>query len=120
MTTADHLHIHGLSLATHIGVPAEERRVPQRLQLNLTLWPVEPLVGLDDDVARTVDYAAVAMAVRELAGGKPRHLIETLAEDVADALLETFPLRQVRVEVLKFILPDTDHVSVTLTKVRTV
>jgi dihydroneopterin aldolase len=116
MTNPDHLHLHGLSVVTHIGVPAEERRVPQRLKLNLTLWPQAPLTGLGDDFSRTIDYAAVANQVRELAAARPRQLIETLAEETADALLRSFPLRQVRVEVEKFILPDTDHVRVCLTK----
>jgi dihydroneopterin aldolase len=74
------------------------------------------LLGLADDFSRTIDYAAVAVQVRDLAGARPRLLIETLAEDTADALLLHFPLRQVRVEVEKFILPDTDHVRVCLTK----
>jgi dihydroneopterin aldolase len=116
MTKPDHLHLHGLSVATHIGVPAEERRVPQRLKLNLTLWPQAPLTGLRDDFALTVDYGAVALLVRELAAARPRLLIETLAEEVADALLLHFPLREVQVEVEKFILPDTDFVRVSLTK----
>ncbi len=116
MTNSDHLHLHGLSVVTHIGVPAEERRVPQRLKLNLTLWPQAPLTGLGDDFSRTIDYAAVANQVRELAAARPRQLIETLAEETADALLRSFPLRQVCVEVEKFILPDTDHVRVSLTK----
>ncbi len=116
MTNSDHLHLHGLSVVTHIGVPAEERRVPQRLKLNLTLWPQQPLTGLQDDFARTIDYGAVAMLVRELAAARPRLLIETLAEEVADALLLNFPLREVAVELEKFILPDTDFVRVSLTK----
>lgn len=116
MTNDDHLQLHGLSVVTHIGVPAEERRVPQRLKLNLTLWPQRPLTGLEDDFSSTVDYAAVAVAVRDLAAARPRQLIETLAEETADLLLLHFPLRQVRVVVEKFILPDTDHVHVSLTK----
>jgi 7,8-dihydroneopterin aldolase/epimerase/oxygenase len=58
----------------------------------------------------------VAVQIRAMAAAKPRHLIETLAEETADSLLHHFPLRQVRVEVEKFILPDTDFVRVAITK----
>lgn len=112
----DFLQIQGLSVCTRIGVAAEERAVPQRVKFNVTLWPEQPLQGLGDDFERTVDYASAAQLLRELAAFGERQLIETLAEEAAGALLGRFPLRRVRVEVLKFILPDTDAVSVRITK----
>ena len=118
MPTSDHLHLQGLSITTNIGVPNEERAVPQRLKLNVTLWPSGPLAGLGDDFARTIDYAAVAIQLRQCATERPRLLIETLADDLIDRLFALFPLDQVRLEIQKFILPDTDYVSVCMTKSR--
>jgi 7,8-dihydroneopterin aldolase/epimerase/oxygenase len=115
----DCIRLTGLAIATHIGVPVEERALPQHLRVNLLLLPRSPLTGLGDDLAGTIDYGAVALAARTLAANTPdtaRRLIETLAEEIADHLLAHFPLRGVTVEVVKFILPDTASVSAQVSK----
>jgi dihydroneopterin aldolase len=43
-------------------------------------------------------------------------LIESLADSLCSDLLSTFPLKTVRITLRKFVLPDTDAVSVTLTR----
>ncbi len=118
MNSSDHLHIHGLTVVTHIGVPDAERQLPQHLKLNVTLWPSKPLTGLNDALHGTVDYAVVAEHLRELSASKPRKLIETLAEELIDSLLVHFPVQQVQLQIEKFILPATDFVRVSLTKSR--
>jgi dihydroneopterin aldolase len=45
-------------------------------------------------------------------------LIETLAEEIADHVLSTFPVTHATVVVRKFILTDTASVRVELTKSR--
>ncbi len=52
--------------------------------------PVHEFGAMDDDVARTIDYAAVAKAIRALAAERPRKLIETLAEEIAQLVLDDF------------------------------
>ena len=74
--------------------------------------------GLNDDLARTVDYSAAARVCRETAERQEYRRIETLADVLCGELLSAFPLKQVRVTLRKFILPDTDAVSVTLTRRR--
>ena len=57
---------------------------------------------LDQDRFRTIDYPDVWAATRAVMEGPPRHLIETLAEQVAAALLQRFtPVTAVVVEVTK-------------------
>jgi len=114
----DAIIIRQLELRVRIGVPAAERRAPQRITLSLRLTPARPLAALGDDLANTVDYAAVCQAVRLEAESKPRKLIETLAEEIATLLLRDFPLRAVDVEVRKYILPGTEFVAVSLRRVR--
>lgn len=112
----DHIGIHSLGLVAGIGVPEEERLVPQRLEADVVLWPREPLAELGEDLSRTVNYADVAVAFREEAARMPRLLIETLAEDLCRVALSRWALAAVRVTIYKFILPDTRAVSVTLTR----
>lgn len=112
---ADSLEIRGLSLKTYIGVPDEERESPQTLKASLTLYPKKPLKKLQDDFSRTIDYAAIAAALEQEALRIPRKLIETLAEDLAKCVLNYWPVMEVRVKLEKFILPQTDCVSVSMT-----
>ena len=118
MPANDQITLHGLGLTAHLGVPEEERAIPQRVEADVTLWPSQQLAGLNDDLARTVDYSRAATLCRELAASRPWCLIETLAEELCNKLLGTYPLQSVRVAVHKFIVPDSRAVSVTLTRGR--
>ncbi|MDB6136605.1 MAG: Haloacid dehalogenase domain protein hydrolase [Verrucomicrobiales bacterium] len=99
-----------------IGVPADERALPQRLEADVMLWPSRPLTDLGDDLSRTINYADVATALRTEAARQERQLIETLTEDLCRMVLARWPLEAIRVTLHKFILPDTRAVSITLTR----
>lgn len=115
----DHISLHALGLTARVGVPDVERATPQRLEADLTLWPHQDFAGLNDDLARTVDYDAAAKLVRRHASAGEWKLIETLGGELCAALLAAFPLAAVRLTLRKFILPDTAAVAVTLTRRRT-
>ena len=106
----DRIHIEQLELFARVGVPTSERSEPQRLILNITLWP--KIAELQDDIENTVNYSVVAERVKEFVRGHDYKLIETLAEETAAHLLAQFNLRKVEVEVRKFVLPDANYVSV--------
>ena len=112
------IHIHQLELMASIGVPEEERARPQRLTISLTLWPTGGGVDLNDDINRTVNYAAVCAETKKFVGQRRDKLIETLADALALHLLEVFEMRKITIEVRKFILPEVEFVSVTLTRDR--
>lgn len=110
----DTIHIRGLAVSCHIGAGEEERSQIQELRLDLDLFPNEGLHGLGDDLRRTVDYHAVALAIQGLAAARPRRLVETLGEDILDLLRDDFGIQRASVTVRKFILPFTEWVGVTL------
>ncbi len=110
----DKILIEELELSAHIGVPAEERARPQRLVVSLALVPRHRFDELQDDLAHTVDYAAVSAVLRELVAARRDRLLETLAEEMAAHLLRIFPLDRVELELRKFILPETKYVAVQL------
>ncbi|MEI8235217.1 MAG: dihydroneopterin aldolase [Verrucomicrobiota bacterium] len=112
----DLIHIEALEIRARIGVPEAERDAPQRLTVTLTLEPLQDFRALDDRIEATVDYAAICEAVRALAAARPRRLVETLAEEIAAALLARYPLQRAEVEVRKFILPETDYVAIRITR----
>ncbi len=107
------IEIKGLSLRAFIGVPFQERQEAQKLCFDLRLAGSLQPVTLDDDLSKTIDYAIVSERVAEITQERPRQLIETLADEIAETVLAEFPLRWIEVTVRKFILPNTDYVSVT-------
>jgi dihydroneopterin aldolase len=108
----DKIHICELEIFARVGVSDEERAEPQRLTLNISLWPRASFRDLADDVSRTIDYSVVCAESRRVAGARANKLIETLADQIADHLLRTFPTRQVSVELRKFALPDAQYAAV--------
>lgn len=106
--------IKGLEVDAHVGVPDSERALSQRLLLDLRFASLEQPEDLGDEISRTVDYHALSLRVSGLAGERPRKLIETLADEIAGTLLSEFRLRWIEVTVRKFILPQTEWVSVTI------
>ena len=118
MDENDFVRIQQLEVQAHIGVPDEERASPQRLAFNLTLWPAQGTRDLRDDIARAVNYASVCAEVEKFVERRRDRLIETLANAVAAHLLEGFALRKITVELRKYILPQVEFVSVTVTRER--
>jgi dihydroneopterin aldolase len=112
------IEIQELELLARIGVPDAERDEPQRLTMSMTLWPLAGFAGLNDDIAEAVDYAVVCREVKELVSHREDRLIETLASATADFLLRSYRLKRVRIELRKFILPDTKHVAVVVLRDR--
>jgi dihydroneopterin aldolase len=114
----DSIFISTLELSAQIGVPAAERAAPQRLTISLRLVPTDGFSRLKDDIANTIDYATVCSAVRAEAAAKPRHLIETLAEDIAATLLVRFPLKSIEIDLRKYVLPNAEYASVRIRRER--
>ena len=112
----DHIHIEQLEVFARVGVTENERAHPQRLTLNITVWPTESFEQLQDDITRTVNYSAIGAAAREFVRDRTDKLIETVAAHLASRLLEVFPIQKVQIELRKFVLPDAKHVSVTVTR----
>jgi len=114
--TSDQIVVSQLELSAHIGVPDEERIEAQRLTVSLKLVPKRGFTGLGDEIANTVDYFALTRRVRQLAAERPRKLIETLVEEIAECVLGEFAVRSVEVELRKYILADTEYVAVRISR----
>jgi FolB domain-containing protein len=114
MKPGDEIEIKRLAVQTHIGVPDEERALPQTIWISVKMCPSQGFQGLQDDVRNTVDYYEVSRRLTELAAKKPRHLIETLATEIADTLLCFYPIASVEITVEKRIIPEMEYVAVTI------
>lgn len=114
----DKILISKLELSTRIGATEKERSKPQRMVASIVLEPSVGFAELRDRLARTVDYDAVAQAVKAHAADGERTLIETLAEEIASLLLRRFALNAVEVELRKFFLPDAEFTGVRIRRER--
>jgi dihydroneopterin aldolase len=101
-----------LELTCHLGVPAEERAQSQKI-LCTAVFPVPNLkkAADTDKLEHTVNYYDLSQLLKKTAKQKERKLIETLATDLSQAALAAFPLPWIDLELKKFILPDTRHIS---------
>lgn len=114
----DEIHIEQLEVLAHIGVPEDERSQPQRLTISITFWPMRQAREMGDDISRAVNYATVCDETRRLVQNRFDRLIETLADALAKHLLGIFEIERIVVEIRKFVLPDVQFVSVTVTRDR--
>lgn len=103
MTTGA-IEIRGLRVLANVGVPEAERVHAQPLSVDLVLIVDLEASAQSDDVADTVDYGAVAIAVADAVADAPVALLERVASLAADAVLE--------------LDARTEAVTVTITKLR--
>ena len=76
------------------GVNPEERILGQRFEVDVSLSANLRPAGMSDDVADTISYSAVYRLVNEIVEGPSKNLIESVAEEIAMRLMETFSLAQ--------------------------
>jgi dihydroneopterin aldolase len=97
---SDSIKIEGITAVGYHGVYTEERAKGQKFIVDVKLSL--PLQGINDDLSKTVNYADVAHLVVKHITGEPVNLIETVAESIADEILNDFPLvKKVKVKVHK-------------------
>ncbi|HSU79827.1 MAG TPA: dihydroneopterin aldolase [Candidatus Angelobacter sp.] len=100
----DKIYLNNLAFYGYHGVLPEETRLGQRFNVNLVLESDLSKAGNTDDLKDTVNYAAVYDCVRGVVEGPPRKLLESVAETLADTLLQEFPL--IHSCIIKVIKPD--------------
>ncbi|MEO8463226.1 MAG: dihydroneopterin aldolase, partial [Chloroflexota bacterium] len=72
------------------GVFDHEKVTPQRFEVDVELFLDLRPAGLEDDLARTLDYGQVYETVRTIVESTTFNLIEALAEAIAHELLADF------------------------------
>lgn len=101
MDLLDEISLTGLAVFGYHGVFDHERRDGQEFTIDLRLSLPLKDAAASDDVADTVHYGELADKVAAIVAGEPVNLIETLAERIADAVLEDDRVKVVRVTVHK-------------------
>jgi len=98
----DHIVLDGMVFQARHGVFDREKITAQRFEVDVELHLDLQPAGLEDDLARTLDYGKVYETVRAIVESTTFNLIETLAEAIAHELLADFAaLEEVVVRVRK-------------------
>lgn len=87
----DQVFIHRLETYCIVGVNPWEREVQQKVCLDIVMDCSCREAADEDDMAKAVDYRAVAKAVLDLVTNSRFYLVEALAERVAELVLQEQP-----------------------------
>ena len=118
---SDVVALRGLRAVGHHGWYDHERAEGQPFVVDVELTVDTRPAAASDDLADTVDYGALGLAVVAVVEGEPVRLVETLAERVAQRCLAEPLVEAVRVTVHKPAAPMTvafDDVTVTVERRR--
>ena len=119
---SDEIALRGVRAFGYHGVLPEERRDGQPFVVDAVLSVDSRFAAASDDLANTVDYAALAQRLVAIVEGDAVNLIETLAQRLADACLVSERVAAVQITVHKPEAPTgvpVDDVTITITRDRT-
>ena len=102
---SDRIELHAMRFSGRHGLTPEERARPQPFEVDVEMVTDLQAAGVDDDLARTVDYAAVFAICRDLVESTNFKLLEAIAEGIAHEILMSFPVAEVGVRVRKLEVP---------------
>ncbi len=97
----DIIYLHNVQIETVIGIFAWERRVKQTVSFDLDMATDVRKAAASDSIQDTLDYKKVAKRLIEFVGQSEFHLVETLAERVAELVLKEFSVSWVRLRLNK-------------------
>ena len=93
--------IHRLELMASVGIFEVEKRYEQRILVSVDLDVTDDYDGVSDRLDDVLDYGHVIDGIRRIVAERHFHLIETLAERIAEACLGDGRVTWVRVAVEK-------------------
>ena len=97
----DKILVRGARYYGRHGVTEAERQIGGRYTVDVELAHDLKRAAASDQVQDTISYADVYRVVGEIVHGTSLHLVESLAETIAQTVLERFPASAVLVRVLK-------------------
>ena len=101
-----------------VGVTEEERAKPQRLLLTVDMSLDFSSAAVSDRIEKTINYQTVAEDLLKFGEGRSWKLVEKMAANIADRILDEYKPQGVMVEVKKFSIPQAKFVSVSMGKTR--
>ncbi len=101
ISVADRIALNGLRVRGHHGVYEHEKQDGQEFVVDAVVWLDLGPAAAGDDLRRTVNYGELAERAAAIVAGTPRDLVETVAAEIADAVLTEQPAQAVEVTIHK-------------------
>ena len=101
----DRIGLAGMVFFGHHGATPQEQAVGQRFTVDLEMTMDLSAAGHSDGLSDTADYARAFEIVRDVLEGRPRALLESIAEECAHRLLDELPIEVARIRVTKPSVP---------------
>jgi 7,8-dihydroneopterin aldolase/epimerase/oxygenase len=98
---ADRIELRGLTVHGHHGVFDHERADGQDFVVDITAWIDLVEAAASDDLADTCDYGVLAERAAAIIAGPARNLIETVAGEIAEDVMNDQRVHAVEVTVHK-------------------
>lgn len=97
----DKIYINDLAARCIIGLGEEERREKQEVIINITLFCDLKKAAKSDRLEDTIDYSRLTGYILDMVENSKFHLIESLAEEIADICLKDKKINRVKVSAQK-------------------
>ncbi len=97
----DKISIQGLLVNSKIGIFSWEKQIEQPLEIDLTYRCDARYIAQEDDINQAIDYAAISHTIKQFTQENRFQLLETLAEKLADTLLQQFDLAWIQLTIKK-------------------
>ena|SRR4030081_3853860 len=97
----DRILLEGMAFQGHHGVRPAERERPQEFKVDVELDCDLSEPGRSDRIEDTIDYRQVRAIAKEVIEGESKKLLETLAGQIADRVLELPRVAGVSVRISK-------------------
>ena len=97
----DTIFLKELEAKTVIGAFEWERRIEQTVLIDIEMSTDISAVAASDNLEEVLDYKKVAKRVKDFAETNAFNLIETLAQKIAEVLIDEFDIQQTTVTVSK-------------------
>ncbi len=97
----DTIFLHDLRVETIVGVGDWERKIRQTVSIDLEMGADIGRAAESDSIDDTLNYKRVAKRVQQFVTESSFQLVETLAERIADIVLQEFDVPWVEVRVNK-------------------
>ena len=97
----DIIFLHGLKVDTVIGIWDWERKIRQAVVIDLEMGADIAKAAASDRVEDTLNYKLVAKRLQQFVGDAEFQLVETLAEKVAQLILDEFAVPWLRLKLNK-------------------
>ena len=86
----DTMFLTGIEILGRHGCSEYERQHEQLFIVDAELYLDLSRAGKSDDLGDTIDYVQVISDIKKIVGGAPRNLIETVAQDICEILLQKY------------------------------